>query len=423
MIHFTLRSKKMPYLYPRYKIPEIRSKKCIIDHMVSKYEQQLNPRRYKLSTEAKQKLKWIYELENTHHCNISKASRRLMMTREWLSKIYSRFQEANRNPLSLEPRSRAPISRLRRLRISSEIEDLIIQIRTTHSVWGKEKISYYLNSEHQVKTSSSTVGRYLKKHRLIDLRISKRNSRAWKNKTILSKIRARPPKQIKDYKPGALVEKDMKFIVKQGIFNNTDKYKSKENYYYQHTMIDSFTRMRFIDLVRDSSSSTAASSFKEAIKRSPFTFACINEDNGSENHGKMEEELANRKIKIFYSNVATPTDNPRVERSHRTDEDEFYAVKGNRFKSYSNLKIAQREWEYIYNYKRPHQALGYLTPNQFYHLWKKDPAQAYKITESWQRYLNKQSKRLQTSRRIKKREEINALMEYIDRKVKHRLIN
>ena len=28
-------------------------------------------------------------------------------------------------------------------------------------------------------------------------------------------------------------------------------------------------------------------------------------------------------------------------------------------------------WEYTYNYVRPHQALGYLTPNEYYRQWKK----------------------------------------------------
>jgi len=36
-------------------------------------------------------------------------------------------------------------------------------------------------------------------------------------------------------------------------------------------------------------------------------------------------------------------------------------------------KLALQKWEYTYNYIGPHQALGYLTPMEFYGLWKNNP--------------------------------------------------
>jgi len=33
------------------------------------------------------------------------------------------------------------------------------------------------------------------------------------------------------------------------------------------------------------------------------------------------------------------------------------------------LNQALKQWEHIYNHIRPHQALGYKTPNQFYRDW------------------------------------------------------
>ena len=53
----------------------------------------------------------------------------------------------------------------------------------------------------------------------------------------------------------------------------------------------------------------------------------------------------------------------------------------------------------------------------FYELWKKNPEKAMKIIEKWQAYLKKQSRRLASARRIKKREQIEALMKFIDVKV------
>jgi hypothetical protein len=78
---------------------------------------------------------------------------------------------------------------------------------------------------------------------------------------------------------------------------------------------------------------------------------------------------------------------------------------------------ALENWEDFYNFKRRHQALAYLTPMEFYALWKKNPAAAMKITADWQEYLRKQRLRLATSRRIKKKEQIETLMKFIDAKL------
>ena len=118
----------------------------------------------------------------------------------------------------------------------------------------------------------------------------------------------------------------------------------------------------------------------------------------------------------FYSRTGTPTDNPRIERSFLTDEQEFYK-RGNLYHGFTKQQKALRNWEYTYNYIRPHQALGYLTPIEFYRLWKQDPSKAYKIKDQWQVYLNKQRKRLAGSRQMKKKEQIEKLMKFIDAKL------
>jgi len=30
------------------------------------------------------------------------------------------------------------------------------------------------------------------------------------------------------------------------------------------------------------------------------------------------------------------------------------------------------QWQYVYNYIRPHQSLDYLTPNEYYQMWLKN---------------------------------------------------
>ena len=155
---------------------------------------------------------------------------------------------------------------------------------------------------------------------------------------------------------------------------------------------------------------------EECEARLPFTIACTNTDNGSENEKEFDDYLNENKIVHFYSRPGTPTDNPRVERSHLTDELEFYQ-RGNICKTFERQKTKTQDHEYRYNYVRPHQALGNLTPMEFYALWKKTPEAAYRIAEKWQSYLKKQRKRLANSRKMKNREKIAKLMDQIDKKL------
>ena len=393
--------------------------------MKSIAEVRLNPNCYHLSDKAKKRLKWLYLLYEEHHGNVSKAARAIGISRQWLSPLKNSFERHKRDPRSMEPQSRAPHNRKKRKRISKYREDLIIKERNTSPGWGKEKLKRIMKRDHDIDIGSSTINRYLHKHKKIDLKISEKNTKAWNQKRMrerddarrpLLRVKHRPPKEIKDYKPGALIEKDMKYVVKQGQFINTEKYGSRENFYYQHTETDSFTRIRALELVKDSNSAVATQAHQRAIQRFPFSVACVNTDNGGENEKVFRDDLQKNDVFHFYSKTGTPTDNPRVERSHLTDDIEFYN-RGNIHKTFEEQQKAQMKWERTYNYERPHQALGYLTPMEFYELWKKNPEEAYAITKKYQTYLAKQRRRLATARKIKKKEQIEAVMRFIDAKL------
>jgi len=386
-----------------------------IDIMQTKAENKLNPLKYPLSKEAKKRLKWMYLIHFECNKNISKAARKTGISRTWLSQIHSEWVKSDKDPHSLEPESKAPKHTDSRKRIDKEIENKILEVRKEYH-WGKDKLATVLYRDHNIQVGSSTVNRYLGKHGLLDIKISNRIKTAHKNKKIELKQKCRPPKEIKDYKPGALVEKDMKFIIKMGKFINPEKYRAKENFWYQHTVVDSFTRIRAIGLAEDSESKTAVAVQEKCEKRFPFQIACANTDNGGENEKDFDSYLENNKIVHFYSRSGTPTDNPRVERSHLTDEVEFYQH-GNICKTFEEQKKRIADHEYRYNYVRPHQALGNLTPMEFYELWKENPNEAYKIAEKWKNYLKKQSKRLANSRKMKNRERIAELMKQIDKKL------
>lgn len=391
--------------------------------MQSTAENLFNPLRYHLSETAKQRLRWMYLLYSECRGNVTHAARRIGISREWLSKLKNKFEYHHRDPRSLEPGSTAPRHTENRNKISYETEEKILEIRDAYG-WGKDDIAVVLRRDYHLRASPSTVNRYLHKHRRIDPKISGRNQQAWAEKKLRESgsvpltIKYRPPKQIKDYAPGALMEKDMKFAPTTAKIPRTQdaKYHLQDYFNYQHSLLDSFTRIKCMELVSAPDSQQAAASYDRMQQRLPFAIGAINTDSGGENGKDFKQRLANDSVVHFYSRTGTPTDNPRVERSHLTDEKEFYS-RGNSFLPFHEQQAALKKWEYVYNYVRPHQALGYLTPMEFYRLWKKNPRQAYAIKNKYQAYLAHQRKRLATARRIKRKEQIENLMQFIDAKL------
>jgi len=391
-------------------------KNNLIKSMQTRAEKLLNPHNYHLSTVAKIRLRWLYILYYEKQGNVTQAANRVGVSRPWLSEIKSIFEKNNRDPRSLEPLSRAPHDTSKRKRISKDIEDKILEVRDRYG-WGKEKISAFLKTEYGIKVHYNTVNKYLHLHKRIDPQLSLKNIKAFADKkqreaeNIIFKVKYRPPSKIKDYAPGVLVEKDMKYVLKIG-----KEGVSKEDFWYQHGLIDSFTRIRATELTENPDSQEFSQAFEEVKKRLPFKIACFNTDNGSENEKEFSEKLQKEDIFHFYSNAGTPTDNPRIERSFLSDDLEFYK-RGGLCRDFQQQKQALREWDNIWNWKRPHQALAYLSPMQFYQLWKENAAEAYQIVEEWQNYLKKQRIRQAQSRKIKRKEQIEALMNFIDAKL------
>jgi len=391
-----------------------------IERMTNLAEKRLNPERHHLSKEAKLRLHWLNILYFEQAGNVTKAANKLGISRQWLSAFKNIFEKSGQDPRVLEPESKAPHSTKNRKRISKEVVDKLLKIREdSRNVWGKVKIAVVLERDYQIKINPNTVNKYLHQHKLIDPKISLKNSRAWQAKQARENpeaelfVRYRPPKALKDLAPGTLVEKDMKYIEKQTRLTSS---KNADNFYSQHTEIDSFTRIRSIVLKRDASAKGSAEAHEESKKKFGFVIACENTDNGSENKKEFREALKKDTVFQFYSNAGTPTDNPRVERSHLTDEIEFYQ-KGGLRKTFEEQVAANAEWEQFYNWTRPHQALGYLTPIAFHELWKTDKEKAFGIVKKYQAYLMKQRLRLASARRIKKTEQIQKLMEFIDVKL------
>src|SRR6266478_4001326 len=116
--------------------------------------------------------------------------------------------------------------------------------------------------------------------------------------------------------------------------------------------------------------SLAAARFLEVLaERMPFTIAAFQVDGGSEFAAEFEEACGQKQIPLFVLPPRSPKLNGHVERSNRTHNEEFYELAHGQL-SLEALNQQLRSWENTYNCVRPHQALGYLTPQEFLLQWK-----------------------------------------------------
>ena len=129
---------------------------------------------------------------------------------------------------------------------------------------------------------------------------------------------------------------------------------------YQYTAIDDATRVRALKVYRRHTQQNAIAFLDYVVQKFPFRIHTVRTDRGHEFQAQFHWHLADQGIRHVYIKARTPQLNGKVERSHRTDQQEFYQLL-----SYTDdVDLGQRlaEWEAFYNYHRPHAAFAGQTP-------------------------------------------------------------
>ncbi len=107
------------------------------------------------------------------------------------------------------------------------------------------------------------------------------------------------------------------------------------------------------------------------VTRFPSPVEAVQSDGGSEflkEFGPVAKEL---KLTHYFNHLNYPQGNGRIERSFRTEEDEFYQVE-EMPAHLGGIEAALLQWNHVLPSGRTillHQALAYKTPEQFYQDW------------------------------------------------------
>lgn len=274
--------------------------------------------------------------------------------------IYLAIRKKKENDLKDHPHM--PKSRHPR-HIEEEKEKMIVKYRKKTNL-GKRRLRYFIFEKESIDIPESTIGKVIKRHKLPLRR--KRVKRAHRS----------PKYNMEFLFPFEKLQADVKEILdKKTLPKEVYVYLKSSNLpLYQWTIIDVLTRIRFISFSykKDWFCGKAFLQYVIWWIRAFGFYGTIHiqTDGGVEfaasSRGSFERNLKN----VFEPLGVTrgiirkghPEDNAFVERSHRTDDEEFYIPYLLMIKSEEDLIKRGIWWQKIYNLERPHQGIGDLTP-------------------------------------------------------------
>lgn len=168
--------------------------------------------------------------------------------------------------------------------------------------------------------------------------------------------------------PGQRVQIDVKVVPSACIVGESQGEK-----FYQYTAIDEYSRFRYLEAFKEQSSYSSAVFVEHLLKRFPFKIECIQTDNGQEftkalgNAKNPKPTMFENKLKqhgIHHKLIRpyTPRHNGKVERSHRKDNEYFYAT--HKFYSFDDFVKQLKVYNYNYN-MFPMRPLNWKSPADY----------------------------------------------------------
>lgn len=279
--------------------------------------------------------------------NISQACREFGVSRKTYYKWQHRLQAAGGDQQALRDRSRRPYSHPRQAR-PAQVHLICRYYRRRR--WKKHLIRlwWHLKSRHGLTLSLTGVYRVLKRAGLLSPQ----------------RRRRRKPKPYQSMsRPGERIQIDVKHT---GLRDRWGRQ------LYQYTACDEYSRWRLLYLYQEITPASSVDFFERLRQVFPFPIECVQTDHGTEfTYDFMPqvtvphpftEHLQAQGVRHKLIRIATPWHNGKVERSHRTDEEEFYRLFELRTLPEAHRRLTN--YNHRYNTDRPHGGIGWMTPAQ-----------------------------------------------------------
>jgi transposase InsO family protein len=289
-----------------------------------------------MDAESRKRLRWV-ELYQKHR-NYCLVSLKSGVSRPTLRKWVTRYEQSGLAGLTSQSRrpKTSPIKR-----VGDRERNWILALR--HRRLGSRRIQSELDRTHGFQISRTTIDKILANSGTVPLLRPSRNRKGI----------TRYARQI----PGERVQMD---TCKIGPGR------------YQYTAVDDCTRIRVLALYPRRSAANTLLFLERVLEELPFPVQRIQTDRGREFFAlAVQQRLMDYAIKFRPVKPASPHLNGKVERSQRTDLEEFYATAD---LDARDLEQALLAWQDHYNHFRPHGSLNGLTPwEKWYELAKLTP--------------------------------------------------
>ncbi len=296
----------------------------------------------------RQRVAWFQEAERLG--NVTLACRRLGISRKTFYKWRARWLASRGDRQALLDRSRRPHHPRRK--VKKTLRRRIVRLRERTHLGPARLRALLLAARVRGVPSPATIAKVLRQAGLTRPR------------------RAKPKRYRRTFvvpRPGDLIQLDIKFV----------PYLVEGRQLYQYTAIDCCTRLRVVSFSEEVTNSTSKAFVQFALSTFPFAVRWVQTDNDSTfTHWytagpktPLDRPVRKHPFTLMCEQFGashrlipprTPRLNGRVERSHQTDDQEFYNLR--RYGTQRDLEVAFRRWIHHYNHSRIHMALGGRTP-------------------------------------------------------------
>lgn len=259
--------------------------------------------------------------------NVSRACRAFCLSRSGFYRWKKLYEEFGEEGL----KHRKPIAEDHPRRIPEATVQKVLEIRRDFHL-GPQRIVWYMERYHDTRVSFSSVYRILVRNGVNRLP-RKVGRRALHTRRYVKKV------------PGHHVQMDVKVL---GLKTQDGKRVRR----YQYTAIDDATRIRALRIYPRHTQANAIRFFDYVREKFPFRIHTVRTDRGHEWQALFHWHVEDKGIRHVYIKPRSPQLNGKVERSHRTDQEEFYQLLT--FTDDVDLTKKLAAWEDFYNLHRPH---------------------------------------------------------------------
>ena len=131
---------------------------------------------------------------------------------------------------------------------------------------------------------------------------------------------------------------------------------------YEYAFIDIYSRYKVALILPTLDQEAAITALRWMVNQFPFRPKFVQTDNGWEFGSRFTAECTKLALAHYFIHKRTPNENAVIERSFRTDQDEFFYYLEKRPQDINELNLWFQTYLKEYNEERPHFGIGLKTP-------------------------------------------------------------